>query len=68
MEDVKVYRVYDTKTSSYWSSQKGKTVWLRPGSAKNSWNIGSGIHFNHEAQSRYIIHSFSLVRDLEEVV
>ena len=70
MKDIKVYRVYDTLKSEYFCTHKGKTVWPKSGSAKNAWNLvfsSFNTKFNNKEQTRYVIHKFSLVRDLEEV-
>lgn len=69
MSEVKVYRIYDTRTSEYFESRRGKTVWSSSRSAKLSWymtEFGTML-FDDKNQTRFILHQFSLVRDLEEV-
>lgn len=67
---MKVYRVYDTLKSEYWKTVKGRTVFMTKGEAEHSWNMFHGYHlnkFNDSIQTRYVIHSFDLIRRLEGV-
>ena len=67
--NYKVYRIYDTLNSEYWSWHSGDP-WDSVGVAKRNWSMyqRGGTDFDHPEQTRYIIHSFSLLRDLEEVL
>ena len=67
-QELYVYRVFDTKTETYWKAPGGKVVWNAPGHAKNSWNsarcYGDRSKFND--QSRYVIHKFKLERVVDD--
>ena len=58
-----VYRIFDTEKQEYWETFKQK-VWLKPGSAKNAWNVGYYQHYTEKVvfnkQSRFVIHAFNL--------
>lgn len=63
-EEMKVYRIWDSKQGVYWKSPRGTTVWNMVGHAKTSWNFSCswGDNGRFDDNDHLQIHEFALVR------
>lgn len=57
-----VYKVFDTQTNKYWSSDTS-SIFITPGAAKYSWYVKRNWLYKVSTfndQSRFVIHKFEL--------
>lgn len=62
-----LFRVFDTKSQTYWVSPKGKHVWSASAYAKNAWNCACswGGRGKFDDQPNLEVHKFRLIQEID---